>query len=466
MRRIHRWYFAALFYAGCTACGVASDPAPGAAPGAASAENTPRPNVLFIVIDTLRADRLGAYGHGRSTSPNLDALAADGMLVPRALSTAPWTTPSIAALMASRYPTSLGIESEKARLADEALLLAEVLQAAGYATGAAVSHSFCSSTWGFDQGFEGFDETNVQGHAALTTSGVTARGKSFLDEVAEQQAPWMLWLHYFDPHCAYVEDERFPFGGRGEYDGRVKSGELYRVILREWRKYKDADWRELERLYDSEIARTDAGIGELLTHLDELGLADDTLVVVTADHGEEFHDHGGVGHAKTLYSEVLHVPLILRFPPAFPRFSAGQPAAPEHWVSLVDVAPTVLDVAGLEIPPAFAGQSILGASPRPVFATTHRAKGQRAIIDGDLKLIHWVTPDRFALYDLAADPGEQTDLSTLPEHAQDLARLQKALAEHAARVRENALLAPSVDEQSTDTKHLMDLGYSGVEDDE
>lgn len=427
----------------------------------------PKPNVLFIVVDTLRADRLGAYGHHRPTSPHLDALANEGMRVPRALSTAPWTTPSIAGLMTSRHPSSLGIQSEKAIVAEDAVLLAEVLKEAGYNTAAVVSHSFCASDWGFDQGFDAFDESNVLGHAAITTEGVTERGKLLLDQVAKQDEPWMLWLHYFDPHCAYVEDERFPMGGRGEYDGPVTSGELYRTVLRKYRRYESSDWAELRRLYDSEIARTDAGIGEILDHLARLGVADHTLVVVTADHGEEFHEHNGVGHAKTLYSEVLHVPLILRFPTAQERFGAALPPAPERWISLIDVAPTVLDVAGVELPPSFAGRSLLQPKDDDsamVFGETHRAGGLQTVVDGDFKLIHWRKGRRDNLFDLVQDPGETKDLSRDPVHAVILAKLRKALVDHNAELDRAAIEAPLVENSPEQVEHLKNLGYAGQDD--
>jgi arylsulfatase A-like enzyme len=429
-----------------------------------------RPNVLLIVVDTLRADHLGAYGNERPTSPNLDALAASGVRYGQALSTAPWTTPSIAALMTSRYPSSVGIESEKARLSDEALLLAEVLQEAGYLTGAAVSHSFCGSEWGFGQGFDGFDESNVLGHAAVTTDGVTARGMSFLDEAAEQDQPWMLWLHYFDPHCAYVEDERHPMGGRGDYDGKVQSGELYRKVLRQWRRYDESDWNEMRRLYDSEIARTDQGIGELLAHLDRLGLTDNTLVVMTADHGEEFHEHGGVGHAKTLYREVLHVPLIVRYPRSDARFAAAQPAAPEGWVSLVDVAPTVLDVCQLEQPQPFVGLSLLHERrtdrPHYVFGETHRAGGLRTVVADDFKLIRWLDPRRTNLFDLSADPEESKDLSRNPLHKARLGSMNAALDAHLERVTLSALKAVPIELDAEAEERLGDMGYAGSDEDD
>ena len=438
----------------------------GPAPADESAADQ-RPNVLLIVVDTLRADHLGAYGYERPTSPHMDALAASGVRYPRALSTAPWTTPSIAALMTSRYPSSLGITSEKARLAEEALLLAEVLQAAGYLTGAAVSHSFCASEWGFGQGFDGFDESNVLGHAAVTTDGVTARGKSFLDEAAGQQQPWMLWLHYFDPHCAYVEDERHPMGGSGEYDGKVQSGELYRKILRQWKRYDERDWHELRRLYDSEIARTDAGIGELLAHLDKLGLSANTLVILTADHGEEFHDHGGVGHAETLYNEVLHVPLIVRYPSSDPRF-AQQPAAPAGWVSLVDVAPTVLEVCSIERPQHFVGRSLLQARPTSqatfVFGETHRAGGLHTAVSAGFKLIRLLRAQQTLLFDLEADPHESKDLARDPAQKQRLASMNAALDAHLARVAAGALAAVPIELDSASQKRLSELGYAGSED--
>ena len=202
----------AALVAAATATGVSS-----CAGGNVGDGDRPRPNVLLIVVDTLRREELGAYGYPRSTSPNLDRLARAAVRYDQAFSQAAWTTPSISSLLTSRYPSQLGIEGELTKLAEDVVLLPEVLRAEGYVTGGVVSHSFCSQKWNFDQGFDFWDQSSIGGHKAITSPGVTERALEFLDQDREQ--PFFLWLHYFDPHVAYVEHAAFRFGTREEYDG-------------------------------------------------------------------------------------------------------------------------------------------------------------------------------------------------------------------------------------------------------
>jgi hypothetical protein len=149
--------------------------------GRESVREAERPDVILIVIDTLRADHLGSYSYARDTTPHIDALAADATLYRRAVSHAPWTTPSVAALLTSRYPSSLGIENVQSPLPGEAVLLSELMRDAGYRTAAFVSHSFVSRKWGFDQGFDTFDESHVQGHLATTSPGLSDAAIAWLE---------------------------------------------------------------------------------------------------------------------------------------------------------------------------------------------------------------------------------------------------------------------------------------------
>ena len=439
------------------ACGEASDWAP-------SMSGT-RPNVVLIVVDTLRADHLSCYGHGNYTTPRLDELASQGVRYDRALSQAPWTTPSVASLMTSLYPTTTGIGSEREVLSDELTLLPELLSQAGYRTGAVISHTFCSARWNFDQGFDWFDQSNIGGHAVVTSEGVTNRALEFLDQVGE--APFFLWAHYFDPHFYYVEHEDYPFGGRGDYDGPVEPGIVFTELLDMRDELTAADAAELMRIYDSEIAHTDRWIGVLLDELRERGLFDRTLVVVTGDHGEEFLDHGDLGHARTLYQELINVPLLIKYPL---DVSAVVPVArpgrvTEGHVALLDVFPTVLDVAGLShlSPRGIEGRSLLRSVDRQrvIVSETARRGGAQSLVHGRFKLIRRVAQDELELYDVAEDRFERVDLART--YAAERERLARLLHEWERKVEVRE--AEELDLSAEDLEHLEQLGYAGADND-
>lgn len=379
-----------------------------------------KPNVVLIVIDTLRRDHLSLWGGEWDNTPNLSAFAMEAVRFDRAFSQAPWTTPSIGSLLSSRYPSDLGITSNESRLPAEAELLSEVLQRSGYATGAVVSHTFCGSEWGFDQGFDSFDETQAGGHRTISAQEVSDRAIQFVDA---QDRPFFLFAHYFDPHIVYQEHADFSFASteRGAYEGPVRSGMSLQDIRTARIRRPSRDLREVERIYASEIAFTDHHIGKLLEHLRARGIMDDTLVIVTADHGEEFLDHGRWGHAKTLYNEVVEVPLLIRYP-------RGEAAVVDQPVGLVDVFPTVLSAAGLPPPPSIEGralQTVRAESARPVFFETRRnGIDRRGVIVGDYKWVVDLVKQRQTLFDYQRDPGETEDLSQAkPEIARQLSRL-------------------------------------------
>jgi arylsulfatase A-like enzyme len=385
-----------------------------------------RPDVVLIVIDTLRADHLGSYGYTRNTSPHLDRLAADATRYSRAFSHAPWTTPAIAALMTSRIPSTLGIRHVRSRLPDEAVLLPELLQDAGYRTAAFVSHSFVSEKWGFAQGFETFDESNVKGHLATTGPDVSDLGIAWLRQHLGTE-PVFLLLHYFDPHFGYLEQAGFTFGGRDPaYTGRVRSGSVPGLITQANPEISSDDLEELIRLYDSEIALTDQAVGRVLESLRAAGRYESSIIVVTGDHGEEFLDHGTLDHTKTLYNELVRVPLLVKLP--------GRPAATvDRPVAHIDVLPTLVDWLGLPAPAAAQGRSLLtaeGDDPRPILLETQRVRRLRGVVHGDEKLIVDLDTGQAQLFNLREDPGEQQDLSRArPDRARALRRIVESWVE-------------------------------------
>jgi len=389
-----------LFYALLAGCGGEVRDAE-----AAEAVEVAPPNVLLIVVDTLRRDHLGAYGYERDTSPNLDRLAAESTRYERAVSHAPWTTPAIGALLSSQYPTTLGIQTEREVLPEPFVLLPEALVQAGYVTAAAVSHTFCSSRWGFDQGFDYFDEAGIAGghDPEGAAPAVTRAALDFL--AAEREAPFFLWLHYFDPHSDYYEHEGFDFPS--DYSGPVTSGAPFKRIeaLARDGALAGPNLQRVLDLYDSEIAYTDHHIGRVLDQLRATGALDDTLVIVTADHGEEFLDHRKLGHAHTLKDELIGVPLIVRYPDS-------APATVTRPVGLVDVYPTVLDIAGLPPRGDLAGVSLRDVSERPVFSEVrHRRLALKSVVDGPHKLVQDQGAGNVGVFDVVADPAERSSLT-------------------------------------------------------
>jgi len=446
-----------LVASGCRREEAALGDAPGAsAGGAAVAEQEQRLNVLMIVVDTLRRDHLSCYGYERETSPNIDRLAAGGTRYDRASSQAPWTTASIGSLMTSRYPSELGIKSDRSVLHDDHLLLAEMLRAAGYRTAAAISHNFCSSKWNFDQGFESFDESNVLGHQELSSPGVTARGIELLEEL--QSEPFFLWLHYFDPHFAYNEHTEHAFGDPETYGERVTAGMPFSKLTKLRKTLSQEELQQIRDYYDSEIRYTDRYIGQVLDKLAELELDENTLVVLTADHGEEFLDHDRLGHAKTLYREVIGVPLIIRAP-------GRAPSVVDDPVGLVDVTPTILECLGLDATSVIRGTSLFAQSPdRPVFMENARGKPIRAVVHGRYKLVEQIGRNRFELYDLQQDPAEQNNLAhSEAERGAELKQLLKGWAKALAEAPVQAVETDLSDELQD---HLKAMGYGNGDDED
>ncbi|MEM1451444.1 MAG: sulfatase [Planctomycetota bacterium] len=415
-----------------------------------------RPNVVLVVVDTLRRDHLSAYDYERDTSPALRALAEESVRYDAAVAQAPWTTPSIASLLTSRYPRALGIRGEKTALSDGEVMLAEALQGAGYDTAAVISHSFLGSGWNFDQGFEVFDEENVQGHAAVTSQGVTDEALRQIERLAAADDPYFLFVHYFDPHAAYVEHDPFPFGGRDGYDGRIRSGMLFRELRQIEDEVDASDTDELRRLYDSEIAFTDSHLARLFDALRGTGAWDDTIVVVTADHGEEFLDHGQLGHAKSLYEELVGVPLIVK-----PHASAAvAPGVVTETVALLDVMPTVLALTNVPAVRGLEGEPLFPAPPegRSLFTETARANNWAATYDGRWKLVARGR-NNASLFDLESDPGEQNDVAA--EHPDVVERLVATVQTWRAEQKEKARSGAAVELDAAQRQRIENLGYGG-----
>ena len=391
-----------LFATLCAVSCTTDPPSRGLPPGNA------RSNVILIVVDTLRKDHLGAYGYLRPTSPNIDRLASESMRYTRCFSQAPWTTPSVGALLTSLYPSRLAIRDIPNALDDEFELLPEMLQRSGYVTGGIVSHEFLGSRWNFDQGFDEFHDDLAGSHDSVSSPDVTDRAISFVERRATK--PFFLFVHYFDPHHLYLPHEGFRFEDSADYNGPLSPEITPRQLNRlPQDAIGDGEVRYLKALYDSEVAFTDHHLGRLLDDLRKRGLYEDALIVFTSDHGEEFFDHRGFGHTTTLYDELINVPLLIKLP------GRTDGSVSHRTVALIDVLPTILEILDLPPPSGLDGRSLLAldseTEERTVMSETSRGEALRAVIQGPMKLIHDLILNRTVLFDLQADPGEQHDLA-------------------------------------------------------
>jgi arylsulfatase A-like enzyme len=304
-----------------------------------------KPNVLLISIDTLRADHLGCYGYARPTSPNIDALANRGVLFENAFSPASWTLPGHMSMFTSLYPSFHKLEARRGslRLDSSERTLAESLKDAGYRTVSFVTHPYLAAKWGFDQGFDLYFRQKTVVRAAEQTQSVIdwLDWHVFHERRGLEPGGFFLFVHYMDPHETYNAPE--PFGNRytGRYDGSLKPDDHFVTIFKRLNFTSPADYEYVLALYDGEISYVDDQVGRLLDRLDERRLLDSTVVALTSDHGEEFKEHGGMGHKSSVHVEQLRVPLIITHPSAIKE---GQRVSSQ--ASLVDIYPTLVGLIG------------------------------------------------------------------------------------------------------------------------
>ncbi|HPF34194.1 MAG TPA: sulfatase [Candidatus Krumholzibacteria bacterium] len=373
-----------------------------------------RPDVYLIIIDSLRADRLGCYGHDRPTSPRLDAFALEAVVYERCAAAAPWTSASVASLLSSQFPSALGIRDRVVKFDTRYASLPEVLRAGGYRTEGLVSVDMLSRRLGFDRGFDRYRDDLYTGREGVTAPQVFEAAAALAREPREQ--PLFALIHTFDPHYNYIRHA--DWAGSGARSTRLRSNhpivELWGMLDR-----LDADDRAfLLDCYDSEIAFTDAHLGVFLDGLRDAGRYDDSVIIVCADHGEEFLERGWVGHSISVNHEQVHVPLIVKTP-------GGRPGRTPVPVSLLDVMPSLLGHLGLAAPAGVEGavhdlSRPDGAVAQPVFSETFHAQTHRpggmdpialaAVQLGNRKMIRDGVGGRGWVYDLAADPLERDPL--------------------------------------------------------
>ena len=396
-------------------------------------------NLLLVTFDTTRADHIGCYGHEMASTPTLDSLARDGALFERCFAPAPLTLPSHSTLLTGFQPYTHGARNNGThKLGADVLSIAERLKEEGFSTGAVISSFVLDSRFGLDSGFDTYDDDlsggtgqGNFGFAETIAEDTTRRALEWLERRGTER--WFLWIHYFDPHSDYSAPE--PFGSRFARSP-----------------------------YDGEIAYTDDMFGDVIEHLRSRGELEETLVVVTSDHGEALGEHGENTHGLFIYDATTHVPLIMSHP-GLP----GDRRIPDV-VGLVDIAPTAFDLLGVAYGSAFDGRSFASVllskdatiEPRPAYSESIFPRvgfgwaELRALRGENWRYVRAPRPE---LYDIERDPGELDDLSGVaPE------RLARRAAELSAILPEKEVETYSRDggEMDPEVEELISaLGYAG-----
>jgi arylsulfatase A-like enzyme len=482
----------------------------GPAPSASAMPDSARPNVLVYLVDTLRADHLGCYGYAKPTSPEIDAFAKDATVFEDCRAVTSWTKPSVASLLTSLYPTLHGCVEQPEVLSPEAETLAETFRAAGWRTAAFVDNPFVSPEFGFGQGFDDFDYVRpnvcisgtllgkalfmlaqhvpvgerVRGWFALgeaTRRGCGVLHEALLAKVAGAKgAPWFAYVHAMEPHLPYSpsrEDaEAMGFPAGAAYYGPP----AYNGILPFQKTPAPAAGivEGLVQQYDAEIRGFSRSFGALIEALRARGVLEKTIVVLVADHGEEFHEHGGWTHGHSLHREVTQVPFVLRVPDALgPAAKATRGRRVAGVTTLLDVFPTLLDLAQVRYPRG--DETNAGWTLRPqLLPATGRASdavGERVLL-GELTMqsvgIRSIREGRWQ-YLLASEPlHEQAELfddQSDPQHRRDKIEREPLVAgELRGKMREKfgvlekARLSGGERELDPETaERLKALGYVG-----
>ncbi len=421
------------------------------------------PNVLVIVVDTVRADYLPAWGNDRIAMPNLDAFAEDAIRFDQAFSNASWTRPSFASILTGRHPSSHGVMAKADQLPDELVTLPEALSGGGYHTTGFVTNFNVAPYFNFQQGFDEYDylepdfvlgaddaasklllvQSLRQGIEKVNAMlGIVRPGSAYQDAATVNRAvfswldrapdsPWFLFTAYMDPHDPYFAH---PYSGNGYARAAHQEPDL-------------AEAAHLRELYEGELVYWDGELGHLLAELRRRGLYDDMTIVITADHGEEIGDHGGFWHGTTLYDEAVHVPLYVKLPGA----RRGGTVL-HHWVQSIDIAPTILSQVGIDVPDGvqggdlFEGTDVVYAEESHEGNVLQSVRQRRGMDEWKLITANPRNPrglEAIELYRPDLDVHERDNLAD--DHEEDLHAVGGTLVDQAERARAGAVESHTVD---------------------
>jgi arylsulfatase A-like enzyme len=406
-----------------------------------------RPNIILMVMDTVRADHLSSYGYHRKTTPNIDKLAKQGVLFENAFSPATWTPPSHASIFSGKYPFQHNTLGKDARFKEEASI-AEVLRCNSYQTIGITDCAILSPQNGFNKGFQEYINTSEISLASLRflrenfkdvirtlirgpdshTYRINEIIKRLLSNRNYRKKPFFLFINYFNCHIPYNPPKPFKkklFVPDSDLDSRklkhIASGKSFSAFMKKGLQISWREWEVVKSWYDGEIAYLDSRIGELLKFLHSEGFLDNTFLIITSDHGEYFGEHGLAGHVFGLYDELLHVPLIMVYPDEIPKGIRIS-----NIVSTIDIFPTIMDLLDIKTPKNKLSKSLRAFEDRSfhdfILAESEWqvSKGKpspkiharcKCIRTTSYKYINWLDLGEEELYDLRCDPFERVNVA-------------------------------------------------------
>jgi arylsulfatase A-like enzyme len=404
------------------------------------------PNVLFILIDTLRQDHLSIYGYDRKTSPAIDRLAMTGAVFDNHISHAGQTVPSTLSLMLSQYPVEHGVvhrfngqfAKNPPYYPDSFLFLSEVFQSAGYKTAAFIGNPFLNVNNRFNQGFDHFIYRKGFGQKLSNTA------KKWLNSYARSRdAPFFMYIHFMDVHGPYKTPKKYADRYHRPAGGKL----MCRNGLVDQISQEDLDYTVAS--YDAAINYVDDLISDILNELDQLKLRENTIIVVTSDHGDEFMEHHGLGHGTTVYGELVCVPLIISYSK---KIKPGTRIS--HISQHLDLAPTILDLAGIEKPKSFRGESVF----KPAVLVFAEDRVWRAAYAKGHKIVHNLNTIQSEIFN-AKDKLDQHPLENL-SLKQELQQHLNTYLHLEATAKTQSTKRESVREWSEDEiEELRALGY-------
>ncbi len=379
-----------------------------------SKKNAVGPNVLFIVVDTLRSDHTSIEDPGKRTTGYLkNTLLPDSIYFRRGYSNSPWTLPSVSSMLTSKYPSQLGIRNLISKIGESEFTIAELMREEGYRTGGVISHILLNKNYGVSQGFDYFSDKNISGeygnHIAISSPGVTDDALKFIR--SQKDNKFFLFLHYFDPHYIYLDHEK-----KEDYSGKFTSKDI--SFLREQirkKEFSPDDTDYLKYCYDTEIRYTDFYIGRVIEELKKNRIYDNTIIVFTSDHGEEFVERGWLGHSTTLYNEQTAVPIMIK-PADKGHLKLGK--LEETPVSNIDLLPTLITMAKLKRMPGMSGTDLFGADPNDhtfFGEVSQKEFGSDieliSVVWNNWKMIKDLKNNLFEIYNIISDREEKLNLS-------------------------------------------------------
>ena len=426
-----------------------------------------RPNIVMILIDALRKDHLRCYGYYRNTSPKIDEFAEDAFQFQNCISTCSWTSPSIASLFTSLYVSGHGLMTHSQKSTDilglQFATLAEVLKKNGYTTSAFIANRWIREEFNYHQGFDVFEQ--VGGNLPRpSAAAVKEKVLAWLNN--KPREPFFTYVHFMDVHGPYYPP--YP------YNTFFTSEEKRELTPQEYKKLRylkvagQTDLNFYINQYDGEIRYCDYHIGKILQYLKDADLYDDSLIILTSDHGEAFFEHGACDHGFTLYNEEIRVPLIIRFPTSF-DFTINASIKPQ----LIDIGVTILDLMGAAFPYEVDGLSLISfgkkkgvVSPRKRIYSEEYMKGfpKVSMIERDMKYTYHISQERIVEgYDLAKDDTERQNLLKMDENVDSKGAIAKEIQAWLLRNEDFRNLISTKRDQAEIDPHTLEqlksLGY-------